>query len=110
MTNAANGTADPHRPIPLPVQHVLLLDHRAADLRREYLATCPPSTVRALCTVHAEAAAWKDRLLAILDSMTPEATASTVVVVAEFTERARHPRGLRVARLHPGTAVFVLDL
>ena len=39
LADSANVTADRHRLAPLPVQHVLLLDRRAEDLRREFLAT-----------------------------------------------------------------------
>jgi hypothetical protein len=91
----------------LPVQHVLLLDRRAEDLRREYLATSPPSVVRALCDVRAEPRAWMDGLLAMLDAMPAAAAARTTVVVADaLSERGMHEAG-RVARLHPGIPVFV---
>jgi hypothetical protein len=93
---------------PLPVQRVVLLDRRAEDLRREYLATSPPPMVRALCEVDAEAHSWKDRLLATLDAMPAAAAAETTVIVAEtLSERGMHEAG-RVARLHPGIPVFVL--
>jgi hypothetical protein len=95
----------PH--VPLPVQHVLLLDRRAEDLRREYLATSPPSVVRALSDVRAEPRPWMDGLLAMLDAMPPAAAAETAVVVADaLSERGMHEAG-RVARLHPGIPVFV---
>ena len=86
----------------------LLLDRRAEDLRREYLATSPPPMVRALCEVDAEAVSWKDQLLATLDAMPPAASAGTTVIVAEtLSERGMHEAG-RVARLHPRIPVFVL--
>jgi hypothetical protein len=92
---------------PLPVQHVLLLDRRAEDLRREYLATSPPSVVRALCDVRAEPRPWMDGLLAMLDAMPPAAGGATTVVVADaLSERGMHEAG-RVARLHPGIPIFV---
>ena len=100
--------ADQHLAAPLPVQRVVLLDRRAEDLRREYLATSPPPMVHALCKVDSEAASWKDRLLATLDAMPPTAAAETTVIVAEtLGERGMHEAG-RVARLHPGIPVFVL--
>ena len=90
------------------MQRVVLLDRRAEDLRREYLATSPPPMVRALCEVDAEAVSWKDRLLATLDAMPAAASAETTVIVAEtLSERGMHEAG-RVARLHPGIPVFVL--
>ena len=104
---AARGLADHQGPAPLPVQHVLLLDRRAEDLRREYLATAPPSVVRALCDVRAEPRSWMDGLLAMLDAMPAAAAARTTVVVADgLGERGLHEAG-RVARLHPGIPVFV---
>jgi hypothetical protein len=100
--------ADQQLTAALPVQRVVLLDRRAEDLRREYLATCPPPMVRALCQVDAEAVSWKDQLLATLDAMPPAAAAETTVIVAEtLSERGMHEAG-RVARLHPGIPVFVL--
>ncbi len=104
---AANGTAGRHRPAPLPVRHVLLLDRRAEDLRREFLATSPPSMARTLCDVRAEPRHWMDGLLAMLDAMPPEAAAGTAVVVADaLSERGMHEAG-RAARLHPVIPVFV---
>ncbi len=98
----ANGEA-----APLPVQHVLLLDQRAEDLRREYLATSPSSVVHALCDVRTEPRPWMDGLLAMLDAMPAAAAAGTAVVVADaLSERGMHEAG-RVARLHPGIPVFV---
>ena len=105
---AATTEADQQIAAPLPVQRVVLLDRRAEDLRREYLATSPPPMVRALCEVDAEPASWKDQLLATLDAMPPAASAETTVIVAEaLGERGMHEAG-RVARLHPGIPVFVL--
>jgi hypothetical protein len=100
--------ADQQLLAPLPVRRVVLLDRRAADLRREYLATCPPPMVGAMCEVSAEAVSWKDRLLGTLDAMAPAQAAGTAVIVAEtLSERGMHEAG-RVARLHPGIPVFVL--
>ena len=104
---AARAGADHQGPAPLSLQHVLLLDRRAEDLRREYLATSPPSVVRALCDVRAEPRSWLDGLLAMLDAMPAAAVAGTTVVLAEtLGERGLHEAG-RVARLHPGVPVFV---
>ena len=115
---AAGGTGDSGPPLPspedqellarLPLQQVLLLDRRASDLRREYLATSPPPMVRALCDVSAQPTPWRDSLLALLDAMPPEAAAETTVLVADDPgERGMHEAG-RVARLHPDIPVFVV--
>jgi hypothetical protein len=87
---------------------VLLLDRRAEDLRREYLATCPPSIVDALPEVATHPEPWPDQLLTKLDDMVRAERASSAVVVADsFSDRDMHEAG-RVARLHPGVPVFVL--
>ena len=100
--------ADQQLLAPLPVRAVVLLDRRADDLRREYLATCPPPMVGAMCEVNVEAVSWKDRLLGALDALPPADAAGTAVIVAEtLSERGMHEAG-RVARLHPGIPVFVL--
>ena len=107
---AGNGAGPPtqHPAGPLPVQHVLLLDRRAEDLRREYLATSPAPLAEALCEVTAAPGAWQDQLLALLDRMPAADAAGTTVVVADaFSERGVHEAG-RVARLHPGIPVFLL--
>jgi hypothetical protein len=93
---------------PLPIESVLLLDRRAEDLRREYLATCPPSIVDALPEVATHPEPWPDQLLTKLDDMVRAERASSAVVVADsFSDRDMHEAG-RVARLHPGVPVFVL--
>jgi len=93
---------------PLPLERVLLLDRRAEDLRREYLATSPQSVVEALPVVTAHPEAWQDQLLAMLDAMAPAEAAGIAVVVADtFSESRMHEAG-RVARLHSDIPVFVL--
>jgi hypothetical protein len=93
---------------PLLLERVVLLDQRAEDLRREYLATSPRSGIEAMPTLVVEPSAWKDRLLVMLAAMTPAAAAQTAVAIADApTEAGMHEAG-RVARLHPGTPVFVL--
>ena len=92
----------------LPVERVLLLDRRAGDLRREYLATCPPSIVDALPVVATHPEPWPDQLLAKLDDMARADRACSAVVIADsFSDGDMHEAG-RVARLHPGVPVFVL--
>jgi hypothetical protein len=91
-----------------PVRSVLLLDMRADDLRREYLATSPPPIARALPAIRTEASPWESTLLNMLDAMAPGEAAQTAVVVAGVPgEGTMHEAG-RVARLHPGVPVFVL--
>ena len=106
----AHPDASPNgdRPARFPVESVLLLDRRSRDLRREYLATSPPSLARQLPAVTAHPRPWQDQLLALLDDLTPAAAAETAVVIAgALSEDSRHEAG-RVARLHPGVPVFVL--
>jgi hypothetical protein len=91
-----------------PVRSVLLLDKRADDLRREYLATSPPPISRALPAIRTEPAPWQSTLLRMLDAMAPDEARQTAVVVAGgLSEGTIHEAG-RVARLHPGIPVFVL--
>lgn len=93
---------------PHPVQRVVLLDRRAEDLRREYQATSPHSVAAAAPQVHAEPSPWRERLLAMLDTMPPAEAAQAAVVVADAgTVASMHEAG-RVARLHPGIPLFVL--
>jgi hypothetical protein len=88
---------------------VVLVDRRAEDLRREYLATSPRSMSEAFPAVRLEPVPWQDHLLALLDDMAPAEASRTAVVVADLpTEGSMHETG-RVARLHPGIHVFVLS-
>jgi Trk K+ transport system NAD-binding subunit len=92
-----------------PAERIVLLDRRAEDLRREYLATSPRSLRTALPAVETCSGAWRDQLLACLDIMTSADAAETAVLIADApTEDGLHEAG-RVARLHPRTPVFVLS-
>jgi hypothetical protein len=103
---AASGGAGPPRTAPAP--SVLLLDRRADDLRREYLATSPPLFARALPSVEAVPGPWQDTLLHVLDAAAPAVAGHSAVIVADAPgEDSMHGAG-RAARLHPGTPVFVL--
>jgi hypothetical protein len=105
---ASRENGGPRAPAPHPVQRVVLVDRRAEDLRREYLASCPPSVAAAAPPVHAEPGPWRDRLLAMLDGMRPaEADHSAVVIADAQTPGGLHEAG-RVARLHPRIPLFVL--
>jgi hypothetical protein len=93
---------------PFPLERVLLLDRRSCGLRREYLATCSRAMSQALPALVAEPSSWQERLLTMLDDMTPGAAAGTAVVIADApSDRTMHEAG-RVARLHPAVPVFVL--
>jgi hypothetical protein len=116
---AANGDAadedeadlemlDLETPAQLPLERIVLLDSRAADLHREYLATAPKPVVEALPILDTQSEPWNTQLLSTLDRMHPrEALESAVLVVDSLSESSLHEAG-RVARLHAGTPVFVL--
>jgi hypothetical protein len=102
------GAPEPVAAPPL-IERVVLLDQRAGDLRREYLATSPQSMTAALPAIRMQRKPWKDHLLALLDGMRAAEAAETAVVVADLlTEGSMHEAG-RAARLHPGVPVFVLS-
>jgi hypothetical protein len=105
---AARDWAARHDLGPEPVASVLLLDRRAEDLRREYLATSPPPIARALPAIRIEASPWQGSLLGMLDAMAPAAAGQTAVVVADVSSECSIHEAGRVARLHPHTPVFVL--
>jgi hypothetical protein len=105
---ACPGEADEQALAPHPVEQVILVDQRADDLRREYLATCPPSVAGAAPLPDTEPSRWRDRLLGMLDAMRPAEADHTAVVIADAqTEGSMHEAG-RAARLHPRIALFVL--
>jgi hypothetical protein len=111
---AAHGHAADKDGASIPLESVVLVDRRAEDLRREYLATSTHSGGdahhggTAAPRVTAQPDPWKDQLLAMLDRMDPGETAETAVVVADdLSEDGMHEAG-RVARLHPNVPVFML--
>jgi cellulose biosynthesis protein BcsQ len=91
------------------VERVVLMDRRAEDLRREYLATSPQETGQLLAAVSPQPQAWPDHLLSYLDEMTPAEAAETAVVIADPPADATLHEAGRAAQLHPGTPVFVLS-
>jgi hypothetical protein len=91
-----------------PVRSVLLLDKRADDLRREYLATSPAPISQALPVIRTESAPWQSTLLSMLDAMAPNEARQTAVVVADVLSDGNMHEAGRVARLHPSIPVFVL--
>jgi hypothetical protein len=102
-----DGTGPPELTA-FPLEHVVLLDRRAEDLRREYHATSPHSLTAGRPVLTAQPDPWKEHLLATLDAMAPAAAAETAVVVTDgVSEDSMHEAG-RVARLQPGIPVFVL--
>jgi RyR domain len=106
----ADGTngAGPRTLAPHPLEHVVLMDRRAEDLRREYLATSAHCADGAPPEVTALPQPWKEQLLATLDAMVPDEAAATAVVIADaLSEDGMHEAG-RVARLHQNVPVFVL--
>jgi hypothetical protein len=98
----------PHILAPHPLDRVLLMDRRAEDLRREYLATSAHYSDGAPPEVTARPDPWREQLLATLDAMVPDEAAETAVVITDaLSEDGMHEAG-RVARLHPRVPVFVL--
>ena len=97
------GIADDGRP-----GGVAVLDRRARDLVREYLATSPPAIARALPGVTAVPGDWPGELLPYLDELTSAEAAETVVLITDTPSEASLHEAGRVARLHPATPVFVL--
>ena len=101
---------------PPQVERVVLLDRRATDLRREYLAMAPRPIAEALPAVHARDETWRDHLLACLDGMTAAEAGRTAVVIAGSGSgpapapararagraRAEHARGREDRRALPG--------
>jgi hypothetical protein len=94
---------------PHQVERVVLLDRRAKDLRREYLAASPQPIADALPAVDARAETWRDHLLGWLDDMMPAEAARTAVVIADAPAEASMHEAGRAAQLHPGIPVFVLS-
>jgi hypothetical protein len=104
---AADGTGGPGGPA--PVRRVLLIDARAEDLRREYLATSPWLSVpEALPAVDVCAAPWPDQLLAVLDGLPPEDARTATIVATVVTGGGMHEAG-RVARMHPDNPLYMLS-
>ena len=105
---AVNG-AQVAQVLPLfPLERVILLDERAGDLRREYLATVPSAIAMTMPEVSVQPGPWKDHLLAALDDMASAAPPGAVVVIADAPDEGSTHEAGRAARLHPGTQVFVL--
>jgi hypothetical protein len=108
LIDAAHPSLNGQGPAPFPVDRVVLLNQRATDLRREYVATSPRSVAGVLPQVVEQPGRWQDQLLPLLDGLSSETAAeSAVAIVDGLAEDTMHEAG-RVARLHPGIPVFVL--
>ena len=103
------GVSTPGVIAPHQVERVLLLDRRAEDLRRVYLATAPQPIAEALAAVDVRARPWRDSLLRCLGDMAVTDAERTAVVIADAPAEANMHEAGRAARLHPGTPVFVLS-
>ena len=109
LTAASHPALNGRGPAPFPLESVVLLDHRADDLRREYLATLSPAMAATMPAVTVQAARWQDALLPLLDDLPAGATTATVVaIIGGCVRRYDCTKAGRVARLHAGTPVFVL--
>jgi len=106
-TDGTDGTR-PHMLTPHPMEHVLLMDQHAEDLRREYLITSSHLVAGIPLDVTARPQPWKEQLLATLDAMVPDAVAETAVIITEAPSEDGMHEASRVARLHPGVPVFAL--
>jgi hypothetical protein len=96
-------------PPAMPVERVLLVDSRAEDIRREYLASVPPAVQDSGPAVLPHPVRWREHLLPMLDAARDRGTAGQVVVaIVDDGDENRQHEGGRVARLHPRTPVFVL--
>jgi hypothetical protein len=108
LTVAAHPSLNGDGPAPSPLDQITLLNPRANDLRREFVATSSVTATDAMPTVVELPGRWQDQLLPLLDGLPAETAAgSAVAIVDGLTEDTMHEAG-RVARLHPGLPVFVL--
>jgi hypothetical protein len=95
-----------------PVPTVTLLAPRANDIKREYHRSTPPALLGSLPDIDAQKVQWRDELLNRLDRMERSDRAKlleTVVIVADDPPGSASNVAGRIARLHPGTTLFVLS-
>ena len=105
VMQAAAASAGP--PPPLGIRRVVLIDPKSGDTRREYQAGASQEAVGAFPALAIREGRWQDELLPALDAMSPTTARETAVVIVEgFSEAAMHAAG-RVARLHPGTQIYM---
>ena len=94
-------------PAPLPVERLILMDPRAADIMREYKTSASRAVLDSAPAIEARPVLWRDSLLTALDADAPaDPHATAVIVVDHSLETSMHEAG-RVARLHPNTPIFV---
>ena len=105
-------------PLAMSVSRVLLMDIKAAESRREYLAGLPemepahpPGATRfaesVRPTISVREVAWQDELLSTLDALPkPDAQQTAVLIADGFSESAMQTAG-RLASLHPGIHFYV---
>ena len=101
-------------PPAMSVSRVLLMDGKAAETRREYLAGLPeaePATMRSAASarpaVSVREVAWQDKLLSTLDSLPkPDAQQTAVLIADGYSESTMQAAG-RLASLHPSTHFYV---
>ncbi len=98
----------PDEPSPLPIVRIALLDLRAADIRREYLASASAAILASLPALDPRPVRWRDHLLRMLDAMDPAQARATAVIITQSPPGSGVHEAGRVARLHPETPVFVL--
>jgi hypothetical protein len=104
---APSGGGQSPGPAPLPVERLVLMDPRAADIKREYMASVSRAVLGCAPAIDPRPVRWRDNLLATLDSLAlPDARATAVIIVDHSPETSMHEAG-RVARLHPDTPIFV---
>jgi hypothetical protein len=92
---------------PLPVRRVTLLDPKSADTLREYQAGAPRESPAPFPAVDTCPDRWLDRLLPLLDEMSPSARQQTAVVITDGPAEAGTQAAGRAARLHPATAFYL---
>jgi hypothetical protein len=85
---------------------ILIMAERAPDLQREFSATASRQLREALPPVGLADKPWQGHLLEVLDSLPAQDAAACVVVITDRpSPEGIHEAG-RVARLHPGTAIY----
>jgi hypothetical protein len=89
------------------VERLILMDPRAADILREYVASASRAVLDSAPEIESRPVPWRDHLLATLDSLAAaDARATAVIIVDRNVSASMHEAG-RVARLHRDTPVFV---
>ncbi len=110
-TPAGDSAPDRGRPrpdlAPISVKRVILMDPRAADILREYVSSASRAVLDSAPEIESRPVPWRDHLLTTLDALAPVGAAATAVIIVDRNASASMHEAGRVARLHPGTPVFV---